>query len=310
MAILCILHPEFGGDLLANLRRTLPKEDFRIFGQDRVEKGTVEAALIWRFKPGIEQFLENTRFVSATGAGVDHLVLNPLLPDELPVTRIDCEKLARVMADYCVAAAFYCCRDFHAYGRAQRRSEWSPRPMRPAEAYRIGVLGQGSLGYCAALKLAGAGFDVRGWSRTPSAGTEIPTVHGPLGLAQMLPRCDVLINLLPLTNITNGILNASLFRSLPRGAALINVARGGHLMEQDLIEALDRGHLSTAVLDVHSVEPLSMSSPLWQHPQIFITPHVAAQADPETVAVCFSENIRRSRSGERLLNVVDRCRQY
>ena len=154
------------------------------------------------------------------------------------------------------------------------------------------------------------GFDVAGWSRTPKEIEGVTCFHGPEGLDQMLARTDILVCLLPLTPATRGILNGELFAKLPRGACLINVGRGGHQVERDLLEALDSGQLREATLDVFEEEPLPADSPLWSHPQVIVTPHIASMTMPETAAKAVGENIKRMEAGLPPLNVVDFERGY
>ena len=166
------------------------------------------------------------------------------------------------------------------------------------------------LGADAARVLTGHGFNVRGWSRTEKEIEGVETFAGEAGLAAFLERTEILVCLLPLTPETEGILGARLFARLPKGARLVNLARGRHLVEQDLLDALDSGHLAHATLDVFREEPLPKEHPFWRHPRVTITPHSASYSLPESGADMVAENIRRQRAGEPLLHVVDRARGY
>jgi glyoxylate/hydroxypyruvate reductase len=168
----------------------------------------------------------------------------------------------------------------------------------------MGVLGQAVL-----ERLATYGFNLRGWNRSLRRVEHVESYAGANQLQPFLARCDMLVCLLPLTETTRGILDRRLFAALPKGAALINVGRGGHLVDQDLIEALDTGHLSRGILDVTEPEPLPREHPFWTHPRVFLTPHVASMTQPETAAPILLDNVRRHQRGE-ILKVIDRSRGY
>ncbi len=172
------------------------------------------------------------------------------------------------------------------------------------------MLGLGVLGSDAALKLKVLGFDLAGWSRTERKLPGVACFHGADGLAALLERTDILVCLLPLTPATEGILDAALFARLPQGAALVNCARGRHLVEADLLAALDSGRLAAAVLDVFREEPLPPEHPFWRHERILLTPHVAAATYPPTAARAVAEGLRRFADGRPLLNRVDRSERY
>jgi glyoxylate/hydroxypyruvate reductase A len=199
-------------------------------------------------------------------------------------------------------------KDFDA---AQANSKWSQRvlPRRTADT-RIGILGLGEIGTVAGERLRDLGFPVSGWSRSPKSVRGIESYAGNSEFDAFLRVSDFLICLLPLTHETRGILNAKTFAMLPDGAYVINVARGGHLVEEDLITAIDSGRLSGATLDVFQTEPLPETSPLWRHPKIILTPHIAAITDPRIAAQYVIDGIARNESGGTLENIVDINRQY
>jgi glyoxylate/hydroxypyruvate reductase A len=171
-------------------------------------------------------------------------------------------------------------------------------------------MGLGELGGDAARHLAILGFDTAGWSRSPRQVDGVTCFHGADGLAAFLARTEILICLLPLTDATRGIVNADLLAGLPEGATFINAGRGGHVVEADLLAALDSGQISEATLDVFQTEPLPEDSPLWAHPQVTVTPHIAAFSDPRALVDQVAENIRRDLAGEPLINTVDPERGY
>ena len=171
-------------------------------------------------------------------------------------------------------------------------------------------MGMGVLGRAVLERLATYGFRLRGWNRSLRHMESVESFAGAEQLQPFLEGCDVLICLLPLTPATKGILDRELLAVLPSGAALINVGRGPHLVDTDLIEALDSGRLSRAILDVTDPEPLAPEHPFWIHPRVFLTPHVASMTQPDTAAPILLENLRRHQRGEQLLDVVDRSRGY
>jgi glyoxylate/hydroxypyruvate reductase A len=215
------------------------------------------------------------------------------------------------MVEYCRLAVLRYHRDFHFYERSSREhGPWRFSLPLPPQHRRIGVLGLGELGAAVAADLSASGFRVQGWARTLKS---IPAVQCHLdmkGLHQLAASSDVLINLLPLTSQTEGILNADLFARMPRGSFLINVGRGRHIVEEDLLLALRSGQLAGATLDVFHHEPLPRDHPFWREPSILITPHVATAPNPKTAALQVASNIKRAMRGEPLLNAVDRAHGY
>ena len=171
--------------------------------------------------------------------------------------------------------------------------------------FRSGIMGMGVLGRACAGALRGMGYNVIGWSRTPKDFDEIQSFDGLDGLEKFLTRTQILVCLLPLTPETEGILGRGTFNRMPNGSAVINVGRGGHLIEQDLIAALDKGKVEVAVLDVFNEEPLPVDNPLWEHPRVFVTPHIASVTTPESAIVSVAEAINEMRKGWPYTNLVD-----
>ena len=196
------------------------------------------------------------------------------------------------------------------YAILQREGRWEIINQIAARHRRVGIMGLGVLGCDAIDKLRPFGFALRGWSRSAKDIAGVDCFHGMERLQDFLSGCDILVCLLPLTEETRGILNAETFAVLPRGAALINVARGGHQVEADILAALDSGQLSGATLDVFNEEPLPADSPLWAHPRVILTPHAAAMTMPETAAQAVAESIRRFEAGQPIDNLIDWKRGY
>ncbi len=248
----------------------------------------------------------NLEILFSVGAGVDQLPLEAL-PPQLPVVRMIEDGLTQGMAEYCAAAVLALHRDLPLYRQRQAAGEWRTEPVRIASQRSVGVMGLGVLGRAVLAALRPFGFRLHGWNRSPRL-IEGVTVHD--SLDAMLPEVEILICLLPLTEATRGILDARLFARLPRGAQLVNVARGGHLVEADLLAALDSGQLSAAVLDVAEPEPPPPSHPFWTHPRIWLTPHIASMTQPETAVEAIFANLERHARGEALHGLVERGRGY
>lgn len=273
----------------------------RVADVDDVDPAEVEVVVVGN-PPGrdLTRF-SRLRFVQSTWAGVDALVEGA---PPVPISRLVAPALAELMAEFVTAAVLMAHRGFLEYRRSQARREWAPQPVTPARRRRVGVLGFGALGAPAARRLAAEGFDVMAWART-SRSVELPVVIEEEGWRRLLGRSDILVNLLPLTGQTRGILDSKAFDLLGPGATLVNVARGGHVVDQDLLAALDDGRLSDAILDVFATEPLPASHPFWSHPRVTVLPHVAAPSDPDDLVSEVAANVRRFLDGKRPRRLVE-----
>jgi glyoxylate/hydroxypyruvate reductase A len=299
---------------LERFRRLLPDRPVVALGEP-FDRRSVHYAATWKHPPGSLAGLPNLEAVFSLGAGVDHLMGDPRLP-EVPVVRVVDPDLTNRMSEYVVLHCLLHLRGQRRYDAQQTRREWRDDRHQPAARdVRVGVLGLGVLGRDAASKLAAMGFDVAGWSRTPKPDAGVPAFHGEEGLGAFLARTDILVCLLPLTEETRGFLNRGLFGRLARdgrlgGPVLINAGRGGQQVEADILACLDDGTLHAATLDVFETEPLPADSALWAHPAVTVTPHNAAMSDPETIGRLVAEQIRRFEAGEPLRDVVDRRLGY
>lgn len=251
----------------------------------------------------------NLELIFSVGAGIDQFDFSTL-PPALPVLRMVEPGIIGGMVEYATLAVLSIHREWLAYRDQQRAGAWNALRVRPAGSRRIGVLGLGVLGQAVLAQLRTFGFPCAAWSASQHTIDGIDCFAGTDALPTFLARTDILICLLPLTLSTRAILDARLFAALPRGAALINCGRGGHLVQADLLAALDSGQLSTAVLDVCEPEPLPADDPLWRHPQVMLTPHIASMTQPETAVDVVLENIRRHLADEPLNGVVERNRGY
>ncbi|MCH4091375.1 2-hydroxyacid dehydrogenase [Acetobacter sp.] len=255
-------------------------------------------ALVWEPPVGEMARMANMRVILSTGAGVNHLVNRPDFPADVPLVRMGGDQTAVLMADYVMWAAIGLLRGARRWARDQEKHLWCNRPiLRNSAETRVGVLGFGNLGAAVARRLAATGFIVSAWCRTPREEKQIPLFFGEEGLSDFLPSVDILVNLLPSTPHTRHIIDAELLSRLKPGADFINVGRGDHVVEDDLLAALASGQLDSAVLDVVATEPLSAESPLWDHPRITLTPHMASEASREAQAAYVAHVIRELEEG-------------
>jgi D-3-phosphoglycerate dehydrogenase/glyoxylate/hydroxypyruvate reductase A len=309
MALLVLPTSAFVERQLAALRVVAPDE--QVFTDPVAAPAReIEAMLAFRIAPGIAPRFPALRFVGCAGAGVDEVLATPDLPAHVPVTRaVDPLQGAR-MAQYVALAALRHYRELPRFEAQQRESQWT-RPAPALETdFAVGVMGGGSIGARVVDVLSRLGFPVAVWTRTARTIEGVTSFAGAEGLSAFLARSRILVCTLPLTAATRGILNAQAFAQLPPRAYVINVSRGRVLVEADLVAAIDAGLLAGAALDVYETEPLPADSPLWRHPKILCTPHIAAEPRPEVAAAQFVDNVRRARAGLPLVNVVDRSRGY
>ncbi len=291
------------------LGELMPEHEFR-FWPEIGDPAAIEYAMVWQPPPGLLAGLPNLRLIVGLGAGVDHLLRDPELPRHIPIMRLVDPYMTDAMSEYVVLQVLRLHRQDLDYLAQQRARLWEEREQKNAAERPVGILGFGTLGQDAGRKLRALGFPVAGWSRTAKEVAGFAAFAGADGLAALAARSEILVCLLPLTAATGGILNARLFARLPHGAGLVNAGRGGHLIEADLIPALDSGQLSGAVLDVFREEPLSPEHPFWGHPRIVVTPHIAAETHPPTAAAIIRDAIRRFAAGLPIANRVDWTRGY
>lgn len=242
-------------------------------------------------------------------AGVDGFVNHPRLP-QVPLGKMDPSAGDPMMTEYVVMHVLRFHRDMPAYQERQARGEWARVPIVRPEARRIGFMGYGVMSKAPALVLKSLGFPVAAWTRTPKPDAEIPIFHGDDQFGDFLARTDIAVCLLPLTPETEGILCMETFNRMPKGAMVINVGRGKHLVEADLIAALDSGQLSYAALDALHPEPLPKDNPLWYHPRITVMPHVARRPTVDQMATEIADNIKSIEAGSPLLQPIDYARGY
>jgi glyoxylate/hydroxypyruvate reductase A len=269
----------------------------------------IEYLAAWLAPDDLEQLLPNLKVLFAVSAGVDQLDL-ARLPADVPVVRLLDPGITRGMCEYASWAVLSLHRDMLRYRQQQVARNWQAHLLQPAANRRVGVMGLGAQAQQILATLAPLGFALSGWARSPHQLQGVDCFAGEAQLPAFLSQCDILLCVLPLTEQTQGILNHRLFAQLPKGAALVNMGRGGHLVEEDLLQALASGQLSGAVLDVLQEEPAPADHPFWDHPQILLTPHIAAMTQPDSAFAVLLENIRRHQRGEQMVGEVDRDKGY
>lgn len=288
----------------AALQRLAPDVEVRVF-PDLGNPADIRYALVYRPPSGLLASLPNLQAIFSLAAGVEALLADPTLPP-VPIARMVDPSLTATMADYVLAACLRAARDLDRYARAQASGRWEFRPPTPIGETTVGVLGLGQIGAAVANRLRATGFTVAGWSRRRRTLQGIETFAGNDGLRAMLPALDILVSLLPATAATRDLIDARLLAALKPGAHVVNVGRGDQIVDADLLDALDHGHLAGATLDVFRTEPLPADHAFWRHPRILLTPHVAGFPIPDTAAVAVAENLRRAAAGQPLHHVVDR----
>ena len=296
--ILFAADPVIAAPLIDALRRQSPDLPLVPYSRSLNDAtlASVEVVIGWRFPPGVAGRLTRLRWVFAMAAGVDKLLVPDLAP-AVVVSRMVDPGQALGIAQYVAAMVLRHVRGQPRYDAQQRTRDWTRHPMGAVHS-RVLVLGWGAIGREIGRVLSAIGFDVRPWQRS----------SGPLHTA--LADADIVVNALALTPETEGLLDGAAFAAMPRGGYLVNIARGQHVVEPDLIAAVQSGQLAGATLDVQATEPLPAGDPLWDVPGITITPHIAGQSSPDVVAAQFIAGLQALRAGQPLPNVVDRSRGY
>jgi glyoxylate/hydroxypyruvate reductase A len=246
----------------------------------------------------------NLKAMLSRSAGVEDFIRHPRMP-KVPLGKVEPPGGDPMMTEYVIMHVLRFHRDMPGYQAAQARKEWRRVPIVRPDDRRVGFLGFGMMARAPALVLKSLGFKVSAWARSPRAPDEVPVFHDRDQLEPFLAQSDITVCLLPLTRETEGILCARTFAMMPRGAMLINIGRGRHVVEKDLIAALDTGQLSYAALDALWPEPLPAESPLWSHPKVTIMPHVARRPTVAQLATEIAANIRSIEQGGRLLQEID-----
>ena len=308
-AVLFHSHNESPEEWGAALRELIPDLDFRVWPNvgDPLD---IEFALTWDLPPGSLIPMSNLKCICSLGQGVDHVFRDEHLPAGAKVMRLVDPWMAQAMSEWMLLNILRFHRQGPEYEDQQRRKVWHVLPAPETSHRRVGVLGLGALGADTARKVAALGFDTAGWSRTEKQIDGVTSFHGEDQLTAFLNRTDILCCLLPLTPATAGIINAAALAALPAGAFVLNAGRGQHVVDADLLAALESGHVAGAALDVFHQEPLPPENPYWDHPRVQLWPHASAQSNADSAAEQVADGIRKIFAGQEPNNLADRARQY
>ncbi|NMV36373.1 2-hydroxyacid dehydrogenase [Ralstonia insidiosa] len=293
--------------LVPAILRAAPELDVCMYGEPAAHDA--EVAVCWNPPEGAIAAMPRVRLVHSIAAGVDNILVDPTLP-AVPLCRVVDPQHARGMAEFITWGVLHFHRQLDRVLANQRSATWFRPEQQHPSTCTVGVMGLGEIGSHVATELHRLGFNVRGWARQSRDLPGVGVYCGGAGLPMFLEGTDILICLLPLTDATRGLLNASTFARLKPGAKLIHVGRGEHLVAADLLEALQSGHLGGAIVDVFPNEPLPADDPLWRAPNLIVTPHMASVASADTIGLQVAQNVRRLLKGEALANVVDVSRGY
>lgn len=294
----------------AALQSALPGEEW-VRSHADVAPDSIEVALVANPPIGALQGLARLQLIQSLWAGVDKLLADPSVPAGVPLARMVDPAMNEAMAETALWAVLSLHRDGFVYAAQQREVRWKPRAQRRAAEITVTVLGLGQMGRAVANRLVRNGYRVLGWSASrPVTLDGVDARAGAAMLPDVLAQAEIVVNLLPLTPDTRGLFGAATLLQMRRGASLVNLARGGHVVDADLLDALARGHLQHAVLDVFHTEPLPAQHPFWSHPQVTVLPHVAASTDPRSAALVVARNVRALRERRPLEHLVDRVRGY
>lgn len=287
--------------------RELP--DLPFFQSDEdVDPDQVRYLISWAVPDDIARY-RNLEILFSIGAGVDQFRPGQI-PEHVKLVRMVEDGIIRMMQEFVVLGVLTLHREVIAYREQQKSEEWRALAAPQAAKRRVGFLGLGMLAQASIERLKPFQFPLAGWGRSRKEIEGVDCFYGEDQFASFLRQTDILICLLPLTDETRGILSARLFSLLPKGARLLHLGRGAQLDQQALIEALDSGHMAGAMLDVTDPEPLPIGHPLWAHPKVLITPHVASVTQPETAAKSVIDNIQRHSTGKELIGLIDRTLGY
>jgi glyoxylate/hydroxypyruvate reductase A len=308
-----LLATDFDAQTLASwaeqLRAALPGTTV-LTTRDASTDSNIDMALVANPPPGALKGLESLGFIQSMWAGVDKLLRDDTVPSHVPLARMVDPAMGSAMAETALWATLNLHRGYFQYAAQQRAGTWHTLPQRRASEVHVVVLGLGEMGRAVSLRLAGNGYRVSGWSRRARSVVGVDTHHGDATLPALLQAADVVINLLPLTVRTNSLFDERRLAQMKRGAGFVNLARGQHVVDSALLDALDRGHIGHAVLDVFQTEPLPNNHRFWVHPQVTLLPHAAALTDLRSATEVAVSNLLAFRSGRPVAHLVDRARGY
>ena len=280
------------------IQAELPEIDVRVYPKDG-DVNEIEYIAVWKHPHGILKKYPNLKAILSLGAGVDHIISDPDLPEGLPIVRLVDKKLTHEMCLHTLHWVLHFHSDQYLYRIQQSNRKWIQQSSVQSEDRTIGIMGLGNIGNSIGDLLINLDFNVIGWgARKKDSLDGIEYFFGKNQLSDFLNKTDILINVLPLTENTTDILTKKELEYLPKGSFIINIGRGGIINEKDLLLLLDDGHIAAAALDVFAKEPLPENNSLWSHPSVYITPHIAGQSNPKSAAKTIAKNIYRINKGE------------
>ena len=292
------------------LQKAMPEIDIKVYPDDG-DVNEVEFAVVWKHPRGILKKYPNLKAILSLGAGVDHIISDPDLPEGLPIVRLVDKKLTHEMCLHALHWVLHFHSDQYLYGSQQLKRQWIQQSSIQTEDRTIGIMGLGNIGRSIGELLVTQSFNVIGWgANQKSSLTDIKYYYGQDQLSDFLGRTNILINVLPLTSDTTNIITKKELRLLPKNSFIINIGRGGIINEEDLLTLLNDRHIKAAALDVFTQEPLPENNSLWDHPSVYITPHIAGQSNPNSAGQTISENIYRIQKGELPYPIYSRTNGY
>ncbi|MDA8904833.1 glyoxylate/hydroxypyruvate reductase A [Candidatus Thioglobus sp.] len=292
------------------LQKAMPEMDIKVYPDDG-DVNEVEFAVVWKHPRGILKKYPNLKAILSLGAGVDHIISDPDLPEGLPIIRLVDKKLTHEMYLHALHWVLHFHSDHYLYRSQQLKRQWIQQSSIQTEDRTIGIMGLGNIGRSIGELLVTQSFNVIGWgANQKSSLTDIKYYYGQDQLSDFLGRTNILINVLPLTSDTTNIITKKELSLLPKDSFIINIGRGGIINEDDLLTLLSEGHIKAAALDVFAQEPLPENNSLWDHPSVYITPHIAGQSNPNSAGQTISENIHRIQKGELPYPIYSRTNGY
>lgn len=292
------------------LQKAMPEMDIKVYPDDG-DVNEVEFAVVWKHPRGILKKYPNLKAILSLGAGVDHIISDPELPEGIPIVRLVDKKLTHEMCLHALHWVLHFHSDQYLYRSQQLKRQWIQQSSIQTEDRTIGIMGLGNIGRSIGELLVTQSFNVIGWgANQKSSLTDIKYYYGQDQLSDFLGRTNILINVLPLTSDTTNIITKKELSLLPKDSFIINIGRGGIINEDDLLTLLGEGHIKAAALDVFTQEPLPENNSLWDHPSVYITPHIAGQSNPNSAGQTISENIHRIQKGELPYPIYSRTNGY
>ncbi|PRY90914.1 2-hydroxyacid dehydrogenase [Mongoliibacter ruber] len=289
-----------------NFKKLAPEVEIQVYPEIN-EPEKVKAVALWNHPKGILSDFKNLKLICSMGAGVDHILSDTTIAEDIPITRIVDDKLTISMTNYVVMSVLNYHRQIQRYQEDQKNRIWDM--SNPEVPVTVGILGVGELGGDIADKLINLRFNVIGFGNSAKENLSYEYYFGD-EIQKFLSKINILVCMLPLTPETEGILNLEFFKKCQKGTYLINVARGKHLIEEDLLKALDEGYISGAMLDVFQKEPLPVEHPFWERNEITITPHIASVTNPKAAAPQIIENYHLINKSQPFINQINRKRGY